>query len=157
MIQTLLLTKILFFYQAVIIHEVKFFYHARQKKLTAPTRTNHLLILNLAVADLLMGIYLLMLGIAGATLDGVFCAHQYTWRSGITCQAMGSLVVISSETSVITMVMLASFRLFAVYQVNCLGKLETIILEDKKQSNRLVDHYLVRKRNFTHILPSSNF
>ena len=122
-----------FFYQAVIIHEVKFFYAARKKKLIATARTNHILILNLAVADLLMGIYLLMLGIVGTILDGVFCSHQYTWRSGITCQAMGTLVVISSETSVLTMVMLASFRLFAVYQVNCLCKAETIILEEKKK------------------------
>ena len=122
-----------FFYQTVIIHEVKFFYDAKKKKLSAPARTNHLLILNLAVADFLMGIYLLMLGIAGATMDQVFCAYQNTWRSGITCQAMGALVVISSETSVVTMVMLASFRLFAVYQVSCLGKPKTIILEKKRK------------------------
>ena len=124
-----------FFYQAVITHEVKFFYDARKKKLTAPARTNHLLILNLAVADLLMGIYLLMLGIAGARLEGVFCAHQFTWRSGITCQAMGALVVISSETSVVTMMMLASFRLFAVYKVSCLCKAKPITLKDNKATN----------------------
>ena len=146
-----------FFYQVVIIHEAKSFCDARKKKLTATARTTHLLILNLAVADLLMGIYLLMLGIAGAMWDGVFCAHQYTWRSGITCQAMGALVVISSETSVVTMVMLASFRLFAVYQVNCLCKAKTITLEDKNENNRLVDHNLLRKQELIHILPSLNF
>ena len=99
------------------MHETKFFLDARKKKLAAPTRTNHLLILNLAVAHFLMGIYLLMLGIAGATFDGIFCAYELTWRSGLMCQIMGVLIAISSETSVVIMVLLASFRLFAVLKV----------------------------------------
>ena len=77
-----------------------------------------MLILNLAVADLLMGFYLIILGVAGAVFDGDFCIHELTWRSGITCQVMGALVVISSETSVITMVLLASVKIFAVAKVN---------------------------------------
>ena len=77
-----------------------------------------MLILNLAAADLLMGFYLIILGVAGAVFDGDFCVHELTWRSGITCQVMGALVVISSETSVITMVLLASVRIFAVAKVN---------------------------------------
>jgi len=76
-----------------------------------------MLILNLAAADLLMGIYLIILGIAGVVFDGTFCAYELIWRSGITCQVMGAMVVLSSETSVITMVLLASVRIFAVIKV----------------------------------------
>lgn len=89
----------------------------RGKESSVPLRTNHSLILNLAVADLLMGIYLIMLGIAGGVYSGSFCAHDISWRSGITCQIMGVLVVVSSETSVITMLLLSMFRLFAVMKV----------------------------------------
>jgi len=77
-----------------------------------------MLILNLAMADLLMGVYLILLGIAGVVFDGTFCRHELTWRSGTTCQVMGSLVVISSETSVLTLVLLASIRLYVVSNVS---------------------------------------
>jgi len=76
-----------------------------------------MLILNLAMADFLMGVYLIMLGTTGVVFDGSFCRHELAWRSGATCQAMGALVVISSETSVLTMVLLASIRLYVVLRV----------------------------------------
>ena len=88
------------------------------KSVSAPIRINHLLILNLAMADLFMGIYLLMLGIIGTKYDGDFCRHKLHWRSSIICQVMGVLTVISSETSVATMVTLTCFRAFAVFKVN---------------------------------------
>ena len=58
-----------------------------------------------------------MLGIAGVVFDGTFCAQELAWRSGTICKTMGVLVVISSETSVITMVLLAAVRIFAVSKV----------------------------------------
>ena len=76
-----------------------------------------MLILNLAMADFLMGVYLIMLGIARAVSDGIFYRHKLNWRSGATCQAMEVLVVLSSETSVLTMVLLAANRLYVIYRV----------------------------------------
>ena len=105
-------------FQAVIFVEGRAVYGLIGKSVSAPTRINHLLILNLAVADLIMGIYLLMLGIIGTKYDGDFCRHELQWRSSITCEVMGVLVMISSETSVITMVTLTCFRAFAVFKVN---------------------------------------
>ena len=99
--------------------EGKVFYQSKGKRVkTAAVRTNHMLILNLALADFLMGVYLIMLGIAGAVFNGTFCAQELAWRSSIACQVMGVLVVVSSETSVLTMVLLASVRLFAVFRVS---------------------------------------
>ena len=77
-----------------------------------------MLVLNLALADFLMGIYLVMLGIAGGRFDRTFCVQELDWRSSSTCQAMGVLVVISSETSVQTMVLMASVRIFVVFWVS---------------------------------------
>ena len=97
--------------------ESKIFYNAIGKRLSTATRTNHMLVFNLALADLLMGVYLIVVGIAGVVFDGKFCGHELMWRSGVTCQAMGALVVIASETSVLTMVLLAAIRMFAVFKV----------------------------------------
>ena len=105
-------------FQAVILVEGRAVYRLIGKSVSAPTRINHLLILNLAVADLFMGIYLLMLGIAGAKYDGDFCRHKQKWRYNIMCNVMGVLTVISSETSVVTITTLTCFRAFAVFKVN---------------------------------------
>ena len=77
-----------------------------------------MLVFNLALADSLMGLYLLALGVAGATYSGSYCANKLEWLSSSTCSALGVLVVTSSEASVITMVLLTSFRLYAVFRVS---------------------------------------
>ena len=105
-------------FQAVIFVEGRAVYRLIGKSVSAPTRINHLLILNLAVADLFMGIYLLMLGIAGVKFERDFCHYEQKWRSDNICNVMGVLTVISSETSVATMVTLTCFRAFAVFKVN---------------------------------------
>jgi len=105
-------------FQIVIFGESKVLFKSRNKCLSAPMRTNHLLILNLALADFLMGVYLIILGIAGAVYYGTFERHENAWRSSTTCQVMGALVVISSETSVLTMVFLSSVRLYSVMRVS---------------------------------------
>ena len=104
------------------------------KSISAPIRTNHLLILNLAVADLFMGIYLLMLGIAGVKYDGEFCRYELYWRSSITCQVMGVLTVISSETSVVTMATLTWFRAFAVFKVNLASHVIRLLIYQEKDA-----------------------
>jgi len=76
-----------------------------------------MLILNLAISDFLMGVYLIMLGIAGSVFEGTFGVHNLTWRSSSTCQFMGVLVVLSSETSVQTLALMAFVRLFSVCRV----------------------------------------
>ena len=50
-----------------------------------------MLILNLALADFLMGIYLIMLGIAGVVFDGIFCRHELDWRSGAVADLGGGM------------------------------------------------------------------
>ena len=98
--------------------ESRALYNPSGKNLTTAIKTNLMLILNLALADFLMGVYLIMLGIAGAVFNGTFCAEELNWRSGATCRGMGALVVLSSETSVLTMVLLASVRLYVTFRVS---------------------------------------
>jgi len=78
-----------------------------------------MLILNLAISDFLMGLYLIILGIVGAMFSGVYCMKSLEWLKSQTCLTMGVLVVLSSETSTITMTLLTATRLHAVFHVRC--------------------------------------
>ena len=86
----------------------------RRKKMHAMLQINHILILNLAVADLTMGVYLLLISIKSAEYSGVYGKFDLEWRSSIFCTTLGSLAIISSETSVFLMTALSSFRLLNV-------------------------------------------
>ncbi|XP_078493335.1 G-protein coupled receptor GRL101-like [Ciona intestinalis] len=86
-----------------------------KKRGFASLRANHIFVLNLAVADLLMGVYLIILGGVGVVYQGRYCIDKYTWLTSALCSNIGVLVVVSSETSVVTMVILTSFRVYATY------------------------------------------
>ena len=100
--------------------------------------------MNLAIADLLMGIYLLCLGIADVVFSGSYCVHELKWLTSNSCQALGSLVVISSEASIVTIIILTSCRMFAVFKVSsqrhgytspCVGY-QTIVADSIYDLNR---------------------
>ncbi|XP_039257513.2 uncharacterized protein LOC120334123 isoform X1 [Styela clava] len=97
---------------AVIIREI---IKLRQKtKITPAMRANRLLILNLALADFLMGIYLISLCVMTLKMQGDYCSRDLAWRSSKTCIGLGVLSVAASETSVITMILLTGCRLYAI-------------------------------------------
>lgn len=64
-------TKPLFssFLQIVILHTIMSAYKYRKSKMPANLIANYMLIFNLAIADFLMGIYLLALGAAGLNMQ----------------------------------------------------------------------------------------
>nr|CAB3263497.1 low-density lipoprotein receptor-related protein 2-like [Phallusia mammillata] len=64
---------------------------------------NNTMIFNLAIADLLMGIVLLVVGIKAVEFSGSYCLFDKLWRSSNLCNAIGAMTVISSETSVLTL------------------------------------------------------
>jgi len=103
-------------FQGVFINEVHFLMTTKSK--SASLRANHMLVLNLSIADTLMGIYLVILGAASIKYHGVYCAEDHAWRASNLCVTMGVIVVLASETSVMTMVLLTIFRLYAVYKVS---------------------------------------
>ena len=107
-----------FILQKVIVAESRNLIKGQQNRQSTVLRNNRLLVLNLAAADLLMGFYLLILGGAGAFYNGEFCTYRVTWLTSGTCSFMGVLVVISSETSVLTLVLLTAARLYGVYKAS---------------------------------------
>ena len=55
---------------------------------------------NLAISDLLMGVYMILIASADIYFGENFPMQAETWRSGITCRVAGTISILSSEDSV---------------------------------------------------------
>ena len=77
---------------------------------------NHIVILNIAVADFMMGIYLITISILNIVKFGSSNYNSIEWVVSLGCSIVGSLALILSEASCFLMVTLTSFRLYHVYQ-----------------------------------------
>ena len=80
--------------------------------------SNQILIINLAIADFLMGIYLCCVSMYAYIFSGKYCAVYINWLTGNTCQFLGVLMMLSSEVSIFTLVMLASLRMMSIMRVS---------------------------------------
>ena len=92
----------------VIISTSKFL---KQKKSLDGTGFQHVIILNISIADLIMGVYLLIIAVYSAVFSGTYGEVDREWRSSLRCSIIGSLAVFSSETSCFLLVILTAFRL----------------------------------------------
>ncbi|RZF46586.1 hypothetical protein LSTR_LSTR002918 [Laodelphax striatellus] len=72
------------------------------------------LMCNLALADLCMGLYLLLIAIADARSLGEYFNYAIDWQNGIGCQAAGFLTVFASELSVFTLSVITSERWYTI-------------------------------------------
>ena len=106
--------------QIVLISESAQFLGDRSLRESKVAFGNHALIINLALADLLMGIYLLSLCTVDLHYSGVYCLKSLEWLYSSTCTILGVVVVLSSEVSVLTQVLLSSIRLITVLNVSTL-------------------------------------
>ncbi|XP_076806433.1 uncharacterized protein LOC143449962 [Clavelina lepadiformis] len=77
-------------------------------------RCNDILVVNLALADLLTGVYLLLIAVKSVQFSGSYCIHEMAWRSSAQCENLGALIVTATQASVGIMVALTAFRLYAV-------------------------------------------
>ena len=55
------------------------------------------LLKNLAVADFLMGVYLIIIAVQDTRWQGEYFKYDVQWRGGILCQVTGALSMLSSE------------------------------------------------------------
>ncbi|XP_060076827.1 G-protein coupled receptor GRL101-like [Ylistrum balloti] len=76
--------------------------------------TYSLFVLNLGISDLLMGIYLLIIGIADAYYQGVYAWYDQFWRRSIFCTIGGVLSFISSEMSTFLILLVTLDRLIVI-------------------------------------------
>lgn len=72
------------------------------------------LMCNLALADLCMGVYLLMIASMDAKSIGDYFNYAIDWQSGYGCQIAGFLTVFSSELSILTLTVITSERWYTI-------------------------------------------
>ena len=78
------------------------------------SRVTSLLLTNLAVADLLMGVYMLIIAYKDIEWDGVYYKHDVSWRAGELCKYAGVISMVSSEVSVLTLTVITLDRLICI-------------------------------------------
>ncbi|CAB4020875.1 G- coupled receptor GRL101-like, partial [Paramuricea clavata] len=77
-------------------------------------RVNSFLLTNLAVADLLMGVYMLIIAYKNTEWDGVYFKHDFSWRDSYLCKFAGVISIVSSEVSVLTLTVITLDRLICI-------------------------------------------
>jgi len=85
-----------------------------QKKTIDRPGFYHVIILNISIADFIMGVYLMTIACYSAAFSEIYGSVDIEWRSSLKCSIIGSLAVISSEASCFLMVVLSAFRLISV-------------------------------------------
>ena len=79
-------------------------------------RFQNFILLNISISDFVMGTYLITIASLDASFSGIYGTVDREWRSSLKCSVIGSLAVISSETSCFLMVVLTGFRLKNITQ-----------------------------------------
>ena len=83
----------------------------KNKKTLQGVGFQQIIILNISIADFIMGVYLLTIAAYNESFSGHYGDVDHEWRSSLKCSIIGSLVVISSQASCFLMVVLTAFRL----------------------------------------------
>ncbi|XP_069141896.1 G-protein coupled receptor GRL101-like [Argopecten irradians] len=73
-----------------------------------------ILILNLAIADFVMGIYMLIIAIADSVYRGRYIWNDMYWRNSLQCKLAGVLATISSEASVMFLLLITLDRFLSM-------------------------------------------
>ena len=76
--------------------------------------THRIFITNLCFADLMMGMYLIIIAVADTAFRGQYAWREYQWRHSSVCNVAGILATVASEGSVIFLFMITIDRLLVV-------------------------------------------
>ncbi|XP_072178152.1 uncharacterized protein [Diadema setosum] len=87
-------------------------WRTRHKEPTKRVQT--FLILNLALSDLLMGLYMIIIGSADMYYREEYMIHKEKWQSSPLCQMAGFLSVLSAEASVFLVTLISIDRFLGV-------------------------------------------
>ena len=84
------------------------------KKVQRSNRVQSILVLNLAIADGFMGIYMLIIAAADINYRNVYVYYAEEWQRSYTCKIAGFMSVLSSEASVIFMTVISVDRFLSI-------------------------------------------
>ncbi|XP_063686405.1 G-protein coupled receptor GRL101-like [Bolinopsis microptera] len=94
-------------------------------KMNSVTKISTLLLVNLAMSDFLMGVYLIGIAAMERKLNGHYCEESKRWRSSFSCKLFGSICLLSSECSIFMMTLITLHRLISVIfprKISTLGR-----------------------------------
>ena len=77
---------------------------------------NLILITNLSFSDIIYGFVLVFITLKSNEFSGKYCSIDFDWRSSFSCEIVGMLTVISSQTSLNILVLMTGFRLYTIYK-----------------------------------------
>ena len=107
-------------------------------KLDKCLKYQHLFILSISIADMIMGIYLLSIAVYSVYYSGYYGQIDFEWRSSLRCSIIGSLAVLSSEASCFFMVLLTSTRLYTIYK-----PLSTVLISTRKYKLAIISVWIM--------------
>jgi hypothetical protein len=77
-------------------------------------RVSSFLLINLAVADFLMGVYMLLIAYKDRVWNGIYFKHDISWRASDLCIFAGVISTASGEVSVLTLTVITLERLVCI-------------------------------------------
>ncbi|XP_033635439.1 uncharacterized protein LOC117296560 [Asterias rubens] len=101
-------------FSALIGNAFVIIWRVRSKDREQSKKIQTFLILNLAVADLLMGVYMIIIASADLHYRSGYMIHAEEWQESIVCQMAGFISVLSSEASVFLLVLITTDRFLGV-------------------------------------------
>ena len=82
---------------------------------TTATSSFHVFVINLGVADLLMGVYVAIIGVADSVFRGMYLFYDETWKHSVACKVAGFLSLLSCEVSALTIWLITLDRFIALH------------------------------------------
>ena len=73
------------------------------------------LVTNLSVADLLLGVYLGMIGVADSLFRGKYLFYDAQWKHSVACKVAGFLSLLSCEVSALTILLITLDRFIVLH------------------------------------------
>ena len=70
-----------------------------------------IMLIHLALADGLMGVYLITIGVKDLLWYPFYYLHDYQWRTGLSCQITGAISVLSGEVSIMLLALISADRM----------------------------------------------
>ena len=86
------------------------------KKLTQLYKFQKIIIINISIADFIMGVYLLTIAIYSTYYSGYYFKFDCQWRSSLSCSIIGCLTILSSEASCLFLVFLTGCRMYTIFK-----------------------------------------
>ena len=75
----------------------------------------HVFVTNLSFADLLMGVYITVVGVADSLFRGKYLFYDETWKHSVACKVAGFLSLLSCEVSALVICLITLDRFIALH------------------------------------------